>query len=436
MFPESFRMNTTITRRAAIRVAWAMPATLAMPAILRAQTATEITVHYAQPFIYKESYDAILAEFARREPAIAVKTVTTPNYEEGAQLILRQAATNQLPDLSYQGFNRLRVFAERGIAQDLSPLLRAEGDPAKAGYTPNLLALGQFGGIQAGLAYAASNPICYYNADLVKRAGGDPDNFPRDWDGVLALAAKIDALGDGHEGMWYTWNGDDWMFSALLFGHGGRMLSADESDVGFAGPEGLASLKLIERMVKQAGMPNLTAAAARQAFAAGKLGMIFQTTALVRGTASGVGSNFELRTTGMPVIDAETSRLPTGGAAGMLCAKDPARREAAWKFLRFSTGPEGQAMMVKNTGYLPCNQIAIDDPQYLAQFYRDNPLFVPSVKQIPVSIPWYAFPGSNSVRVTQTMVDNLARLVESRATPEEVQKDMASEVRRLLPRRS
>ncbi|MFC7553103.1 ABC transporter substrate-binding protein [Pseudoroseomonas wenyumeiae] len=424
---------TKLTRRAAL----ALPAALAMPALARAQGRTEITVHYAQPFIYKDSYDALVEGFAKQEPGIRPNFVTTPNYEEGAQLLLRQAATRQLPDLSYQAYTRLRMFAERGIAQDLTPLLKAEAaDPATLGYTPNLLALSQFGGIQAGLAYAASNPVCYYNADLVRRAGGDPENFPKDWEGVLALAAKIDALGDGIDGMWFTWSGDDWMFSALLFGHGGTMLNADESDVAFNGPEGMQSLKLLERMVKQAGMPNLTAVAARQAFAAGKLGMIFQTTALVRGTVSSVGSNFDLRTTGVPVIDPVKGRLPTGGAAGMLTAKDPARREAAWKFLRYSTSAEGQAMMVKATGYLPCNQTAIDDPQYLGAFYRENPLFLASVKQIPISIPWYAFPGSNSVRVTQVMVDNMARIVESKATPEQAMADMADGVRKLLPRRS
>jgi len=424
-------MTVTITRRTALT----LPLALAAPRIARAQAITDITVHYAQPFIYKDSYDAIAAEFAKREPNIRINFVTTPNYEEGAQLILRQAATNQLPDLSYQGFNRLRVFAERGIAQDAMPLLRAEGDPASLGYTPAFLALAQFGGILTGLAYAASNPVCYYNADLVARAGGDLDRFPRDWNGVFDLSARIRALGDGVEGMWYTWTGDEWMFSALLFGGGGKMLTPDEREVAFAGPEGLQALNLIDRMVRQGGMPNLSAVAARQAFAAGKLGMIFQTTALVRGTLAAVGSNFTLRTTGMPVIDAEKGRLPTGGAAGMLTAKDPVKRAAAWKFLRFSTGPEGQALMVRNTGYLPCNQIAIDDPQYLAAFYSQNPLFVPAVKQIPISVPWYGYPGSNGVRVSQTIVDNVARVVEQKTTPAAALSDMASEVNRLLPKK-
>ena len=91
--------------------------------------------------------------------------------------------------------------------------------------------------------------------------------------------------------------------------------------------------------------------------------------------------------------------------------------------------------MAKNTGYIPMNQIAIDDPRWLGDFYRDNPLYTTAVKQVPISIPWYAFPGANSVRVTQVIVDNTARPVEQRATPEQVLPEMAAEVRRLLPRR-
>ncbi len=113
-----------------------------------------------------------------------------------------------------------------------------------------------------------------------------------------------------------------------------------------------------------------------------------------------------------------------------------AKREAAWKFLRFSTSAEGTALMVKNTGYVPVNQLAIDDDRYLGEFYRENPLFRTATMQAGRMIPWYAFPGTNSVRVTQVMVDNMARVVEGRATPEQVLPEMAGEVRRLLPRRS
>jgi multiple sugar transport system substrate-binding protein len=91
--------------------------------------------------------------------------------------------------------------------------------------------------------------------------------------------------------------------------------------------------------------------------------------------------------------------------------------------------------MAKNTGYVPCNQIAIDDPQYLGEFYAQNPLFQAATKQVHLMQPWYAFPGQNSVRVTQVMVDNLARIVEQKATPEVVLADMATEVAKLIPRK-
>jgi multiple sugar transport system substrate-binding protein len=426
---------TAFDRRTALGLG---AAALAAPRLALGQAPVEITVHYAQPQIFKESYDAITAEFAKREPNIRVNFITTPNYEEGNQLVLRQAATNQLPDLSYQGFNRLRVFAERGIAQDLTPFLQREGDPAAQGYSPGILALAHFGGFQSGLAYAASNPISYYSVELFRRVGQDPDPaaFPKSWDEVIALSSRIRALGDGVEGLWFQWPGDDWMFSALLFSHGARMLTPDERDVGFAGPEGLSSLRILRRMVTEGGMPNLNGTTALQAFAAGKLGMRFGSTAFLRNMIVSVGRNFEMRTALLPVVDAANGRLPTGGAAGMLTARDPAKREAAWKYLRFSTSAEGTTLMVKNTGYVPTNQLAIDDPRWLGEFYADNPLFRTATLQVPRMIPWYAFPGANSVRVTQVMVDNMARVVEGQATPEQVLPEMAAEVRRLLPRRS
>jgi multiple sugar transport system substrate-binding protein len=322
------------------------------------------------------------------------------------------------------------------VAVDLAPLLAKEGDVAKLGYSPAILGLGFHAKVQCGLPFATSNPISYYNATLLKRAGLDPAKFPTTWDQVIADAQKVRALGDGNDGMFFRWPGDDWMFSALLYGHGGRMLNDAETDVAFNGAEGLAALRLLDRMVKEGGMPNYAGTADLQAFAAGKLGMMFRTTAQVRSIANSVGSNFELGTTIMPVIDAAKGRLPTGGAAAMITAKDPRKLEAAWKFVKFATSAEGTTLMVKNTGYVPCNQIAIDEPSYLGDFYKANPLFQAATRQVHLMVPWYAFPGANSVRVTQTMENNLARIAEQRATPEAVLADMATEVRRMLPRRS
>jgi multiple sugar transport system substrate-binding protein len=431
--------QTTVTRRGGLALLGGASASIFMPAIARAQAA-DIQVHYSMPAIFKEAQEAVMEAFAKKHPEVKATYVNpTPTYEDGAQLLLRNAATGQMPEVSFQGLNRLRMFAERGVAVDLAPLLAKEGDLSKLGYSPAILGLGFHAKMQCGLPFATSNPISYYNTNLMKKAGIADAGFPASWDKVIENAKRINALGDGNVGMFFRWPGDDWMFSALLYGHGGRMLNDAETDVAFNGPEGLAALKLFDRMVKEGGMPNLTGGSGTatqdlQAFAAGKLGQMFRTTAQVRSISGSVGSNFELQTSLMPVIDAQKGRLPTGGAGAMITTKDPRKLEAAWKFVKFATSAEGTTLMVKNTGYVPCNQLAIDDPSYLADFYKANPLFQAATKQVHLMVPWYAFPGQNSVRVTQVMVDNLARIAEQKATPDQVLADMATEVRKLIPR--
>ncbi|MGL4284822.1 MAG: ABC transporter substrate-binding protein [Phreatobacter sp.] len=430
-------MTQPLSRRSTLGL-MAGAATMAMPHVVRAQT-LDIVAHYSMPPIFKEAQETLAEAFNKKSGKVKVTYVNpTPTYEDGAQLILRQATTGGLPDVSFQGLNRLRLFSERGIAANLKPFLEREGDVGKLGYSAPLLGLGFHGGVQCGLAFATSNPISYLNADLLKRVGADAAAFPTSWDEVIALSAKVHALGDGNEGMFFRWPGDDWMFSSLLYGYGGRMLNAEETKVAFDGPEGLAALKLLDRMVKEGKMPNFgasaTATADLQAFGAGKLGTMFRTTAQVRQVSGMVGKNFELKTTTLPVIDPVKGRLPTGGAGMMMTAKDPARQAAAWEFMKFASSAEGTAIMARNTGYVPCNQLAIDDAGYLGEFYRANPLFQAATKQVHLMIPWYAFPGQNSVRVTQIMVDNLARIAEQKASPEEVLRDMSREVGRLIPR--
>ncbi|GAC1342960.1 MAG: ABC transporter substrate-binding protein [Acetobacteraceae bacterium] len=419
----------TLRRRTLLAAPLAAP--LLRPRAARA--ATELVVHYPMPAFFKDVMEKLAAEFSQANPDVTIRfPAPSPTYEDAVQLVIRQASAGGLPDVSFQGLNRLRFLAERNLLVDLGPFLDRDGDPAARGWTPGIRKLAQVGGKQVGMTFSASNPITYYNAALVRQAGGDPDHFPQDWDGVIALAANIAALGNGISSMHFRWPGDDWMFSSLLYGYGGRMLSEDEKTVVF-GEQGLMALKLLDRMVKEGKMPPLTTDAAFQAFYAGKLGIIMGTTAYIGQFQRSIGPQVELRTTKMPVIT-PGGTLPTGGNASIMLTQDKAKQDAAWRFIAFATGPIGQTIMVRGTGYVPSNTLTLNDDRYLGAFYRDSPLFRPAMEQIPIMQPWYAFPGSNGVRITQTIVDNLARIVEQRATPEQVLADVTGEVQKLLPR--
>ncbi|SIQ93616.1 carbohydrate ABC transporter substrate-binding protein, CUT1 family [Rhizobium sp. RU35A] len=415
-----------ILAAAAVTMAFALPA----------KADTVLTVHYPMPGFFKDVMDTISKKFMDENPDIKIQFANpSATYEEGIQTIMRQAGTAEMPDVTFIGLNRLRMVNERDIPVDLGPMIAKDKQSmADQGFSDTILKLAQVNGKQVGLAFATSNPIMYYNADLVKAAGGNPDQPPKTWDEVIELGKKIKALGNGVDSIDFRWQGDDWMFSALLFGAGGTMLSKDEGQVAFNGPEGLKAMTIIDRMVKEAGMPVFTKAAGEQAFVAGKVGFTFQTTGALRNTIKNVGGKFDLRTAAIPLIDPANGKLPTGGNAVVILTHDAAKQAAAWKFAKFAAGPYGASVVVPGTGYVPNNELAAKSPDYLGNFYKENPLFLAGLNQMPRMIPWYAFPGSNGVRVTQTIVDNISRVVDQSATPQQALDDAAKEVKRLLPR--
>jgi len=410
-------------------------AAVTLAASFPAHAETTLTVHYPMPGFFKDVMDTISKKFMEENPDIKI-TFANPSdtYEAGIQTIMRQAGTAEMPDVTFIGLNRLRMVNERDIPVDLGPFMAKDGNMAEQGFSDNILKLAQVNGKQVGLAFATSNPIMYYNADLVRKAGGDPDQPPKTWDEVIALSSKIKALGDGNEGIDFRWQGDDWMFSALLFGAGGKMLNDDETGVAFNGPEGQKAFELVDRMVKEGGLPVFTKQAGEQAFVAGKVGFAFQTTGALRNTIKNVGDKFDLRTAHIPLIDPVNGKLPTGGNAAVMLTRDAAKQDAAWKFIKFAAGPFGASVVVPGTGYVPNNELAAKSPDYLGNFYKENPLFRAGLEQMPLMQPWYAFPGSNGVKVTQTIVENLSRVVEQSAEPKEALDDAAAEVEGLLPR--
>lgn len=187
-------------------------------------------------------------------------------------------------------------------------------------------------------------------------------------------------------------------------------------------------------MVKSGTLPVFTAQAGEQAFYAGKVGFEFKTTGGLRNTIKNVGDKFELRTAHIPLIDPVNGKLPTGGNAAVMLTRDAEKQDAAWKFIKFASGPFGASVVVPGTGYVPNNELAAKSPDYLGNFYKENPLFRAGLEQMPLMQPWYAFPGSNGVKVTQTIVENLSRVVEQSAEPKEALDDAAAEVEALLPR--
>ncbi|WP_430436977.1 ABC transporter substrate-binding protein [Oceanibaculum nanhaiense] len=403
-----------------------------------AQAATEIVVQYPYGELFNETHKQIAAEFAKKNPDVKVTFRTAyDSYEEGTQKILREAVTNQLPDVTFQGLNRVRILVDRNIAVPMDDFIKAEKDFEKEGFHQAMFDIGTQNGKVYALPFAISLPITYWNLDLVKQAGGDPANLPTTWDGVIALAKKIDALGPDINGITYVWDiTGNWLWQAPVFAQGGTMLNADESKVAFDGPEGQFAMKTLARFVTEANMPNLSQADARATFAAGKTGVHITSTSDLAKTTGMIGGKFELKTHVFPDVKPGSGRLPAGGNVAMIVSTDKAKQKAAWEFIKFATGPLGASIMAKTTGYMPPNKVAND--VYLKDFYVQNPNNYTAVKQLPILTKWYAFPGENGLKITDVIKDHMNSIVtRSRSgEPEKVLEDMTRDVQKLLPKKA
>ena len=173
--------------------------------------------------------------------------------------------------------------------------------------------------------------------------------------------------------------------------------------------------------------------ASRAAFFAGKLGIWTESTSLLRVADEGVAGKFKWRTARFPVPGPD-ARLPTGGAAAMMFATDPAKQAAAWKYMKFITGPVGATTMVKGTGYMPPNSLPANDPGMLKTYYAEKPNYLTSLSQQPFMTAWYAFPGDNNLKIIQAIKDRLQTVIDKSAKPEAALTGMATDVSKLLPK--
>lgn len=77
-------------------------------------------------------------------------------------------------------------MARKGIATPLDEFIAAEEDWKSSGLASALMGAGKVGEKTYALPFESGTPTLFFNLDLVRRAGGDPNNLPQDWDGIIA----------------------------------------------------------------------------------------------------------------------------------------------------------------------------------------------------------------------------------------------------------
>ncbi|QRM32585.1 ABC transporter substrate-binding protein [Microvirga sp. VF16] len=378
-------------------------------------------------------YGAVNTRFQETHGGIKFREDPAPSdYDVLTQTLLRSALIGDIPDVVFQGYNRVGVTVERGLAIPLDKFIAEDGDMASQGYSKASLDMCAVNGRPYGLPFATSAPIVYYNLNLVAKAGHKPDALPTDWNGILDLARDIRKLGSETQGAFFDYAvTGNWTFQALLASFGGQMIGADGS-IAFNSDAGRKALQTLSGF-RDAGQVDMARTQAWQTFSASGLGILISTSSLLPQFEQQSQGRFALATGPLP-METATPRLPAGGNCAMILTKDPSKQKAAWDYIKFASGPVGQSMVALKSGYIPMNSKAVDDPELLGNYYKEHPNYYTAVKQMPILTRFESFPGENTIKITTVINDHLAALMRGKVTTEAAMSAMVADVNSLLPK--
>ena len=312
-----------------------------------------------------KAVDALVDAFNKSQNDIVVKAVFQGSYDEELNKLKASLGTKNAPTLVQVYEIGSRFMIDSGAIEPMQTWIDKDNFDISS-LEPNILGYYTFDGKLYSMPFNTSNPILYYNKDMFRAAGLDPEKPPRTYEEFTEITKQLTKDGKyGASFAIYGWFMEQFFAESgaeLVNNGNGRDALATESLLN--SEAGINTLTWWKNMVDAGTMLNLGRKTddTRQAFGAGKVAMILDSTAALRGIVNGVGDKFEVGTGFLPHPQSVTDGgVIVGGASlWMLKEKSEEEKAAAWQFIKFLTSPEIQAQWHINTGYFPITTKAYD----------------------------------------------------------------------------
>lgn len=213
--------------------------------------------------------------------------------------------------------------------------------------------------------FQRSTPILFYNKDLFREVGLDPDQPPRNRDELVEYAAMLTDPAEERWGLLVPSAGFPyWLFQSFAVAHGQNVVEQSPTEVFFNAPEVVDALTFFMSLSQDADvMPPgaLSFFDAPGEFLDERAAMIYHTTGSLTSIRQSAG--FEVGVGFLPSgpagEDGTGYGAPTGGGNLYIFSNlSEAEQQAAWRWVEYLTSPEIQADWTVNTGYIAARQSA------------------------------------------------------------------------------
>ncbi|MDW9427884.1 extracellular solute-binding protein [Sinorhizobium meliloti] len=319
--------------------------------------------------------------------------------------------------MAYVGSRALKEFAENEL---IVPVPMTEDQ--KKGYYPNIVDTVTFEGTQWGVPIAFSTKALYWNKDLFKQAGLDPEVPPKTWAEEIAFAKQIkEKTGIAGYGLpAKTFDNTMHQFMHWVYTNNGKVIDGD--NIVIDSPEVLAALQAYKDITPFSveGATAYEQNEIRAIFLDGKVGMI----------QSGSGAAARLKET---KVNWGVAPLPLGPSAkgdgtllitdSLVVFKDTGVEEKAIEFAKFITspGPQGEYELQGGAGLTPLRPSPKVD-----EFVKADPSWKPFIDGIAYGGPEPLFKDFKGFQ--NTMIEMVQSVVTGKAEPADALKKAAADL--------
>ena len=388
----------------------------------------------------KELLDGYVADFNTTigaERGIRVEAVFQGSYADSVtkmnSILSAPGHTDELPDVMQLDATGKAAFSQAEAAWTVDAMVAEYPETDVSSMLPAALMNWNLAGKQLGLPFATSTTVTYYNRTVV---GDLPLGTLQD---IAALKGQVsETTADGADITIYAAVPNTPTLANWLGQLGSDVVSQRNGSEGIADTLAcidngalLTFLRSWKDLYLSGALKN--ASSDREAFAAGRLLVMTNSSSSIAQTQALVGDSFELGVCPYPRVNAEAASGATvSGSCLVMFDKGEARRAAAREFVLYLTSPEIQVSFAMGTGYVPSNALAAESEQWQA-FVADHPLYDVALQQIlatPASMR--SVTVGPSADFYYTIMNDISDMLENDQTPEETAEIMEEDLGGLL----
>jgi len=219
----------------------------------------------------------MIDEFNRTHTDVQAKLTIIPQ-EQFVQKVATAYRSGDAPDITSVDLIYVPYFAKAGAFEDVTSIYNAA--KYKNQWSKAHVALSKYKNKMYSLPFTAEGSVLFWNKDLFKQAGLDPEKAPTTMAEILSAAKKITALGGDTKGYYFSGacsGCNIFTFAPYIWAQGGDVLNKDGSP-NFASKEAKVALKFYKDLWDAGTVPesakNDNGASFAAPFLTGKVGMV------------------------------------------------------------------------------------------------------------------------------------------------------------------